>query len=342
MEKEKQKVNIKFLAKVSGLSPITVSRALRKTLGVSIKNIKLVNDLAKQYNYYPDLIAKNLRLNKTNTIGVIFNDVKNPFYSDVLWAINEKLHESKYSTIICFSNWDINLEKENIINLISKKVDGIIISPVSGKDDNLKLIIDRNIETVFVDSVADFEGISYSSTDHKKAGYLSTSYLIECGHKDILLISVMPKSSFSNQFIEGYKEAIINNKLKLKENLIIQLPDTSFENCYIFLKDKLMDKGTSFTGVVFISDFLAISFYRAVNELGFKIPEDYSIIGFDNLDIASALSPPLTTINQSRIDIGHEAVRLLLYNLNNPNNRVFKKVINNPYLVLRNSVKKLI
>ncbi|TET10141.1 MAG: LacI family transcriptional regulator [Candidatus Atribacteria bacterium] len=340
--KEKdQKVNIKYLAKIANVSIMTVSRALRKAPGVSKKNIEKINSLAKKLNYYPDFVAKNLRLNKTNTIGIIFNDVKNPFYSDVLWAIHEKLHESNYSMLISFSNWDINLERENISNLISKKVDGIIMSPVSEKDDNLKLLLNKNIEIVFVDSVSDYEGISYSSTSHKKAAYISTDYLIKCGHKDILLISVMPSASFSKQFLEGYKEALRDNNIKKNENLIFQLPNTSFDNCYKLLKELIKKKTLFFTGIIFISDFLAISFYKVANELGLKIPDDYSIVGFDNIDITSALNPPLTTINQSRKEIGYEAVRILLNNINNPKSRVFEKAINEPYLIIRDSVKKL-
>jgi len=340
-EKKNQKVNIEYIAKVANVSPMTVSRALRKVPGVSKKNIEKINTLAKKLNYSPDFVAKNLRLSRTNTIGVIFNDVKNPFYSDVLWAISEKLHESNYSMLVSFSNWDINLERDNISNLISKRVDGIIMSPVSEKDDNLKLLLNRNIETVFVDSVSTYEGISYASTDHKKAAYLGTDYLIKCGHKDILLISVMPLASFSKQFLEGYKEALKDNNIKKNENLIFQLPNTSFDNCYKLLKGLIKKKTLFFTGIMFISDFLAISFYKVANKLGLKIPDDYSIVGFDNIDITLALNPPLTTINQLRKEIGYEAVRILLNNINNPENKVFEKVIEKPYLIIRDSVKKL-
>jgi LacI family transcriptional regulator len=340
-EEKDQKVNIKYIAKIANVSPMTVSRALRKTPGVSKKTIEKINNLAKKLNYYPDFVAKNLRLNKTNTIGVILNDVKNPFYSDVLWAINEKLHESNYSTLVSFSNWDINLERDIISNLISKKVDGIIMSPISEKDDNLKLLLNRNIEIVFVDSYSNCKDISYSSTDHKKAAYIGTDYLIRCGHKDILLISVMPLASFSKQFLEGYENALRDNNIKKNGGHIIQLPNTSFDYCYNLLKELIKKTPNFFTGIMFISDFLAISFYKVANELGLKIPDDYSIVGFDNIDITSALNPPLTTINQPRKEIGYEAVRILLKNINNPKSRVIEKVISEPYLIKRDSVKKL-
>lgn len=340
-EEKDQKVNIKYIANIANVSPMTVSRALRKVPGVSTKTIKKINNLAKKLNYYPDFVAKNLRLNKTNTIGVIFNDVKNPFYSDVLWAINEKLHESHYSTLVSFSNWDINLEREIISNLISKKVDGIIMSPVSEKDDSLKLLLNRNIEVVFVDSYSNYKDISYSSTNHKKAAYIGTDYLIKCGHKNILLISVISLASSSKQFLEGYIEALRDNNINKNDNLILQLPNTSFDNCYNLLKELIKKNSTFFTGIMFISDFLAISFYKVVNELNLKIPDDYSVVGFDNIDITSALNPPLTTINQPRKEIGYEAVRILLKNINNPNSRVIEKVISEPYLIIRDSVKKL-
>lgn len=111
-EKHYKKINIKYIAKVSGLSTSTVSRALRSDPGASQKTINKVLKIAEKLNYFPDSVAKSLRSSKTNTIGIIFNDMNNPFYNDVLWAINERLNENNYSMMVTYSNWDLKRERK--------------------------------------------------------------------------------------------------------------------------------------------------------------------------------------------------------------------------------------
>ena len=341
IDKKNKKANIKYLAKLAGVSISTVSRALNRSPEASEKTIARINELAKRVGYYPDSIAKGLRINKTHTIGVIFNDIQDPFFSDILWTINEELYQFGYSTIICYSNWQVNRERANIINLLSKKVDGIIMTPIEEDSKNIDLLINNNIETVFVDSFSKHTTISYACSNHAKAAYLGTEYLLKCGHKDILLVCAIPASSFSKLFIKGYKKALNNYKIKIRNDLIFNLDSISHEYCYNIFKDIISKNKNKFTGVMITSDFIAICFYKATNDLGLKIPQNYSIVGYDDIIISSALSPPLTTVSQSRKEIGYNAVQILINNIENKKNKIFKKVIIEPLLVERNSVKKI-
>lgn len=340
-ENKSKKIDIKYLAELAGVSISTVSRVLNRSPGASEKTIKKVSELAKKAGYYPDSIAKGLRLKKTYTIGVIFNDIQNPFYSDILWSINEKLHQVNYSMLVSYSNWDADREKENIMNFLSQKVDGIIMTPCRETSSNLQILVDKEIETVFVDSFSNYKNISYSCSNHKRASYLGTEHLIKYGHKDILLVSAMPLTSFSRLFIKGYKQALSDYKIKLNKDLIIPLNNMTIENCCDTFKAIISNKEITFTGIMITSDFLAMCLYMILNELDFKIPQDYSIIGYDDIIIASALYPPLTTIHQSRKEIGYTAVRILLNNIENKKNRIVQKAVIEPYLIERDSVKKI-
>lgn len=219
-DEKPKKINIKDIAKIAKVSSSTVSRALRNDNEASKRTINKIKKIAKKLNYYPDALAKSLRVDKSNTIGIILNDMNNPFYSEVLWSIYKKLNEINYSIIITYSNWDLVLERKNIINLLSRRVDGIIISPILSLSDrkviNMDLLIENNIETVFVDNCPNQENVCYSGSDHQKAIYTGTKYLIENGHKEILFYSAMP-ISYTELYKEGYCKALAENNIKIKK-----------------------------------------------------------------------------------------------------------------------------
>jgi len=348
-EEKLKKVNIKHIAKIANLSTSTVSRALRNDPEASKETIEKVKLIAEKLNYYPNAMAKSLRGDKSYTIGIVFNDMNNPFYSDVLRSIFEKLNKLNYSIIVTYYNWDFEQERKNIINLISKRVDGIIYSPIisqlNQQTDNISLLMENGIETVYLDNYPDKLNVCYSGGDHKKAIYLATKHLLDNGHRDILLYSAMPDTLYAKQCEDGYIGAFSEKKFEINKELFVTLDNFDFQNSYIYFKkfitNNFKNKKLKFTGIVATGDILAISIYKVANELGLSIPDDFSIVSYDNIEIVSALNPPLTTIHQPRKEIGENAVRILLHNINNKKNRKIEKSIMSPYLVNRKSVKNL-
>ena len=338
--KKLENVNIKIIAKKAGVSLSTVSRALRDHPETSKRTAKRIKRIAKKLNYYPNIAAKSLRINKSNTIGVIFNDMNNPFYNDVLLAIYDKLDELNYSIIIAYSNWSSASERKNIISLLSRKVDGIIMTPIDEELKNRDLILRENIKTVFVDVCPIGEDVCYSGSNHQKALYIATEYLIKNGHHEIIFYSALPLYSYTKQFIAGYYEALKAYDIPIKEELIITLESMRFEDSYNEFK-KIIKNKKNFTAVVTIGDIFAISIYKATYELGLSIPNDFSIASYDNIEFVSALKPPLTTVNQSRKAIGENAVRILLNSIRNKKEKANEKFISSPSLVIRKSVKKI-
>ena len=340
--KKSKHISIKDIAKLANVSISTVSRAINKDPGASEKTIIKINKLAEELGYYPNSIAKSLQSKRSNTIGLIINDIQNPFFSDIVWTINEELYKADYKTIICYSNWDANRERENIIKLISSKVDGVIMTPFEENSKNIKLLIDNKIETVFVDSISKYSNISFSCCNHKKAVYLGITHLIKNGHKDILLFLPSPKTSFSYLFLEGYKQALSDYNIEFNKDLVLEFNILKREDYYIFFKDTFKKVKIKFTGIMIPSDFMAIYLYRALKDLDLKIPKDYSVVSYDNIDIiASILTPPLTTIEQPIKEIAYNAVRILLNKLTNENYKKVRRIITSPYLIERSSVKKL-
>ena len=339
------KVTIKQIAKLAGVAPSTVSRALSTDPKTSPDTIKKISELARDLNYYPDSLAKGLREKKTRTVGIILNDLNNPFYTEVLSSIGESLNERGYSMIVSYSNYENEREKKNILSMLSKRVDGIIISPIDDKSKNIEFLIQNNINAVIIDCLPRFENISYVYTDHGKGAEIATEYLIQNGHRDILLFLGPYETSLAGQFRDSFFKTLKKHRIKHRDDLILKAKEFSMDGGYNAFKNILTvnDQNIShnFTGIVTCGDLLALGIYAVANELRFEIPINYSIIGYDNIKVTSALSPPLTTIHQPRKRIGIQSARILIENIENENKKVIEKIVFEPNLVIRGSVRKI-
>lgn len=341
----KERITIQHIAEIAGVSISTVSRALCEDSTANEKTASRIIEIANQVGYYPNLLAKGLRQNKTFNIGIIFNDLNNPFYTEILSEIGIVLNEKKYSSFICYSHYNLDQERQNIILLLAKKVDGIIISPIDEKSENIKILSQNNVEAIIIDSFPYFKNHSYVYSNHRMGVELATEYLIKNGHRTILLITAPAQEKIkATHFIKGYIHTLKKHKIPVREELIMQSEELSIESGYETFKKLLTEnikgKNIDFTGIVTISDLLAIGIYKVANELGFSIPGNYSIVGYDNIEVTSALTPPLTTIHQPRKRIGRESILLLLSNIEHEE-RVVKNIPFEPHLVVRGSVRNI-
>lgn len=341
---QRKKVTIRQIAEVAKVSLSTVSRALRNDPRANRETAERVLRVATELNYYPDSLAKGLRQNKTNTIGIIFNDLNNPFYSEILSVIGEALNHSSYSMIISYSHYDAAQERANIISMLSKRVDGIILSPINDQTENVSLLEDSGVEYVLIDCFPYFPGTAYVYSDHGMGARMATEHLVSRGHRDILLLTGPATRCMAGYFIDNYKRTLEDSGIPVREELIVHADDLSIDSGYQTFK-RLLTGGSEypsleFTAVVTISDLLAIGIYKLANELKFRIPDDYSVIGYDNVEIASVLSPPLTTIHQPRKRIGMESLRMLLHKIENRGYEC-KSVVFPPHLVRRGSVRSI-
>jgi len=340
-----EKVTIRHVAKAAGVSVSTVSRSLSNHSTASKKTTQKVLEIAEKLNYFPDSLAQSLRQKKTGMIGVILNDLTNPFYAEMLSQIGAVIGNTNYSMFVCYSNWSIELEKKNILSLLSKRVDGVIISPVHEKSENISLLTQNRIETVIIDCYPSFKDINYVYTEHGKGSVIATDYLLKNGHKNILLMTGPIHSSLEDNFVNGYIETLKKHNVDVKDEYIIRCDELSTSCGYETFKKLINNEsGSSIldcTAVITICDTLAIGIYRLANDLGFSIPGNYSLVGYDNIEVSSALVPPLTTIHQPRKEIGSESINLLINNIESEEIKERKIITFTPHLVIRGSVRRL-
>lgn len=307
--------SIKEIAREANVSPSTVSKALNDRFDVSESTRKKILEIANQRHYEPSAIGKSLKLKKTENIGVIFcRESKplsqNPFYSRVLEGIEGELAINNFNLVLHLLQPGRNAPLPKMVR--EKQVDGIILVGVFDTDfiDKMRVL---NSKIVLVDPKIPVKDFSRVLIDSEHGGFLAAQYLVEKGHKRIGFISgSLERISFHKRY-DGYLKALSHYRLPFDKSLV---QTGGLEDGYKHMTTLLkMDNPP--TAVFSANDINAIFAYKAVTDMGLRIPEDISIVGFDDIDMAKFSNPPLTTILVYKEEIGSIAVRNLLRILNN-------------------------
>jgi len=339
----RKKANIKDVAKKAGISPSTVSNYINNTIPISKKTSKRIEEAIKELNYIPDNIARGLRLGRTKSIGIIFAEIADPFYSSILNGIEEIAAKNGYSVLIACNNYDAKREKEQTKNLLSNNITGLVFGPGGMDEDIIGLTLKAGIPFVTVDRKISDKNIFSVEIDNFKSFYEATTYLIKKGHKDIYLFSEPIIMGTLEDRFEGYKKALIDNGIKLDEkryifdkSLQMNRADGGYEIMQSILKNNIRPDA-----VITTADSIAIGAMKAAIDYGLGIPEDISFIGNNNSYLSKYMNPSLTTIRQPKIDLGRTAMKLLvdLIDKKQPlNNHIFLET----KLIERESVSKRI
>ena len=325
-------ITLKMVAERAEVSVNTASRAINNKPDINEETKKRVLQIAKELGYIRNAAAVALRTKKTGTIGVVIADNSNPFYAEVLNGIEEAAREKNYHIILANTQRDYQKEEEAINLLLAKRVDGLLITPVQDRDDDIKKLIEANIPFVIVGR--DFENIEVDAVynNEVKGGFLSTEYLIKQGHKRIALINGFLHKSPAKGRLEGYKKALNKYRIPLDESLI-SVGDINIEDGYERTK-QMLEKNLDFTAIFAYNDMMAFGAMQAVKEKGLRIPEDIGLVGYDDIPFSSLISPSLTTIKLKKQELGIESVMLLLSHING-NREKPKKIMLDVELIIR-------
>ena len=334
-------VTIKDLARELNISPSTVSRALKDHPDISPETKKAVNDLAKKLNYYPNAVALSLRKSKTNTIGVIIPEIVHFFFSTVISGIEEVAYASGYNVMVCQSNEVYDREVTDTYALLASRVDGMLVS-ISRETENidhLKEIQDRGVPLVFFDRIG--EGVSASQVvvDDEKGAYDAVCHLIEMGYKNIAHVSGPPGLLISKMRMNGYKKALQEHNLPVREELIFDAVTGTREEAYDKIKSKLKS-GIKIDAVFAHSDMCAYGALLAVQENGMKVPDDCGIVGFSDWQFSAFLNPSLSTVMQPGYEMGRAAAELFIRESKAEEELPPEKIVLETELIIRDSSKR--
>ncbi|HEV3326267.1 MAG TPA: LacI family DNA-binding transcriptional regulator [Puia sp.] len=311
----KKDITIYDIAKALSLSPATVSRGLKDHPAINIKTRKRIMDTAKEMGYRSNSFASNLRMQKTNTIGIIVHELKSQFISSVLSGIEKVMTEAGYDLIIGHSSETYRKEAANAHNLFHKRVDGLIASlAFDTKDmDHFDPFVQKGIPIVFFDRVEEFPYGTRVIIDNVRAGYEATAHLAAQGCRRIAHITANLGRNVYAGRLKGYKQALVDYGLPFEPNLLL-VNDLS-EAAALRSARQILSMQSRPDGVFATNDFFAALFLQTLKEGGLRVPEDIAIVGFNNDAISKITQPKLTTINYPGEEMGEQAARCLLENL---------------------------
>ncbi|HHF3254233.1 TPA: substrate-binding domain-containing protein [Vibrio alginolyticus] len=331
---------MKDIAKLAGVSTSTVSHVINKTRFVSEEISERVNNAAKELNYYaPSALARSLKVNRTKTIGMLVTTSTNPFFGEVVKGVERSCYQKGYSLILCNTEGDNERMRQSINTLLQKRVDGLILMCSSLEGERID-VFERYPDIPVV--VMDWGPMLFTSDkiqdNSLRGGYLAAKYLIDCGHTEIGCITGPLIKHQAQMRYEGYKRAMNEAGLEFNANWIIE-SDFECEGGYQAFK-KMAQRGALPSSIFVSNDMMAMGVINAANELGIKVPDDLSIIGYDDIHIAKFMSPSLTTIHQPKYRLGQAAVETLVRKLDKKSTEA-QVVQLEPTLVERKSVKRL-
>ena len=341
--KEKE-VTIYDLANELNLSSATVSRALKNDPLVSKKTRKKIFELAEKRGYRSNHFAKNLREQKTNTIGFMVHELQSNFITSVLAGVEKVATESGYDLIITHASESYTKEAANAKNLFHKRVDGLIasLSFDTRNLDHFRPFVDKGVPIIFFDRVERNSENTVIVIDNYKCGYEATRHLIEQGCKRIVHVtSSLARNVYSERF-RGYRDALFDNNIAFDESLLI-IKDLS-EKAGIESAQKILSIKPLPDGAFITNDFVAAVCMRTLKENNVSIPRDIAIVGFNNDAIAHLVEPALTTINYPGKELGEVAARTLVDRLKGVSTlqQINTIIINSDLIIRRSSLKKSI
>lgn len=311
-------ITIKMLAKELNLSTAAISKALRDSHEISTPTKQRVQELASRLNYIPNAYAGSLRIRKSKTIAVVLPEVADSFFSQAINGIEAIAEERGYHVLIYLTHENFSREEAILKDFQSGRVDGVLMS-LTAETASYKHINDlssRNIPLVFFDRVCEEANTAKITTNDLESSYKATQHLVDCGCRNIALLSISDCLSISNKRKEGYEKALADNHVP-QGPLNIFCGNDPAKNVAA-LKNILQKKDRP-DGVIASVEKLTTDVYLACKELGLSIPGDMKVVSFSNLSSASILNPSLTTVTQPAYEMGRTAAIILFKSLEKKN-----------------------
>ncbi len=336
------KTTLDTIAHNTGFAKSTVSRVLSGKADesrISDETIEIIKNEAEKLGYRPNVVAQKLRYAKTHTIGLVVPTLSNPYFAELSNVIISEAKEYGYTTIVTDSKEDESTQNSSVASLLIGKVDGLIIVPSGNDAKFLEQTNEKYIPVILVDRYYDNSSLPYIVTNNYKGGYDATMTLIRNGHKKIACIQGPPSTSPNRKRIEGYVSALKDSGME--DSALIVGNEFSIKNGYLETKLLLYDKEKRPTAIFALSNTIGLGALKAIKEANLKIPDDISLISFDNYIYLDYLEPSITRVGQMVDEMGKMAVKLLMDSIQT--RRVIKSQIElSPELILRNSVAPLL
>jgi len=303
-------VTIKDVARESGVNISTVSRALNNDYGVNDRTREHVTAVAARLGYHPNRVARGLVTGRTHSLALLVSDIRNPFFAEVARGAEDAARAGNCDLVLCNSDLDAEKQMEYVSSLIEKRVDGILMNSVAplSREQQGQLAA-CGVPIVLLNRFSSNRAFSTVCADNEAGGVLAARYLLDLGHTRIAHLTGPRLHGNLSDRAHGFLRTLQLAKPPVRP--VVLHGQFSFGGgCS--LARQVLDKHPDVTAIFAANDVMAYGVVRVFLERGMRIPEDMSLIGFDNLEFSNLLHPPLTTIHQPKYEMGHAAVEILL------------------------------
>ena len=304
-------VTLRDVARLAGVSTTTVSRTLSKPQRVNSETRDRVQQAAEALGYTGNEMARSLRQQDTRTIGLIISDILNPFHAQVAGGLERYASEQGYSAILCNSDEDVNKERASLELLRRHRVMGIVLEPTEGSRAEVEAIVRSGIPVVEVDRVSGAVGAASVLSDNIGGAAVAARYLLSLGHRRIATIAGDQQLTSGRERLDGFRAALETADISLPDAWIVTGRYTDDEG-YRAARTLFSASVKKPTGLFVANIEMTVGALQAIRELGLRVPQDVSVISFDDARWATLITPPLTVVAQEPDALGRTAARLIL------------------------------
>jgi LacI family transcriptional regulator len=334
-------ITIADVAKIANVSKATVSAVLNNKSSVAPHTREKVLEVIKRLNYRPSEVARSLSSKKTRCIGLVIKEIDNPYFAKVMKGVFDTCCKNGFTVLLGSSELSPAQEMQSIETLASQRVDGLIISPLQDQEIDFTYLADLqrgNYPLVTLGTIKNYT-TNVVDIDNVSAAYQAVNYLIALGHTEIAYFAGPSYSSHSTDRLAGYQQAFIDHNLPIPKNFIQQVGSYIGNSYQVGIE--FFSQNTHLPTAVFCyNDLVAIGLINALLELGIQVPDQISVIGFDDIDICESVKIPLTTVHVPAYEIGRKAAELLIRQIMNPDEILNEKIILEAKLIGRDSCAK--
>ncbi|MBK0126615.1 ribose operon transcriptional repressor RbsR [Pantoea sp. S61] len=327
---------MKDVARLAGVSTSTVSHVINNNRFVSEQVREKVKQAIRELNYAPSALARSLKINQTRTIGMLLTASSNPFYSEVVRGVENSCYERGYSLILCNTEGDEERMNRSLETLMQKRVDGLLMMCTETHLPSAE-ILNRypSVPMVMMDW-APFEGRGDIIQDNALlGGELATQHLIDRGYTRIACIAGPQDKTPARLRLEGFHKAMSNSGLPVLPGYVVD-GDFEFQGGFNAM-NQLLTLELLPEAVFTSNDAMAVGVYHALFQAGLRVPQDIAVMGYDNIELARYLTPPLSTVHQPKDELGELAIDTLIHRMSDPDASQQTLVLT-PELVERGSV----
>jgi LacI family transcriptional regulator len=340
MPETRRAPTIADVARASGVAKSTVSRALNDSSRIGEPTKKRVRAAARRLGYEPNYIARSLTRKRTQTIGVILEDILNPFFSEVAKGIETALRRRGYTMLLTSSGYRAAEELELARTLLRNRVDGVLITPLAVDSPAMQLLQKRRVPFFILNEKSADPRLSWVDSDNLEGGALATEYLLRLGHRRFLSLSSNALHGTRDRF-EGFRRAIEARGLRLEDQVVLRDANSQSDACGLVTEFvRAHGRQALPSAIVAVNDAAALGAMECLLTAGVRIPQEVSIIGYDDIYLAPFLRVPLTTVHQSKYKMGEIAASGLVEGIDRKADGQAHHFLIKPRLIVRESCQE--